>query len=91
VEDGYCDAYMIGRAAMQNPSCFSDKEPDGKEGRFGLLDEYIELSEKYLNGINVKDLKLKAMNFLSGIPGACAYRNKIAKAKTVEEIMALRD
>ena len=91
VEEGYCDAYMIGRAAMQNPSCFLDKEPDGKEGRFALLDEYMELSEKYLGGVFVKDLKLKAMNFLSNVPSACAYRNKIAKAKTVEEIMELRE
>ena len=91
VEDGFCDAFMIGRAAMGNPLCFSDKEPQGREERTALLEEYARLSEIYLKRVDLKGLKLKAMNFFSCIPGACAYRNEIAKAKTAEEIMSLGD
>ena len=91
VDEGYCDGFMIGRAAMGNPMCFKDMEPEGLDGKFGLLDEYMSFSERYLGGSIVKDLKLKAMNILTGVPGACAMRNTIAKAKTVEEIMALRN
>ncbi len=90
IEGGYCDGFMIGRAAMANPMCFKDMEPEGLEGKFDLLDEYLSFSERYLGGLIVKDLKLKAMNILTGVPGACAMRNTIAKAKTVEEILALR-
>jgi nifR3 family TIM-barrel protein len=91
VEGGYCDAFMIGRAAMANPLCFSDGKPDGLGGRFSLLDEYIALSRRYLGNVALQDLKLKAMNLLSCVPGACASRDSIAKAKSVGEIMALRE
>ena len=91
VGSGFCDGFMIGRAAMGNPMCFCDKEPEGLEGRFGILEEYITISEKYLGEVNIKDLRLKAMNILTGVPGACAMRNTIARAKSVEEILSLRD
>jgi len=89
VEEGYCDGYMIGRAAMGNPMCFQDKEPEGVDGRFGLLEEYMAFSKKYLGDVRLQDIRLKALNILTGVPGACAMRNTIAKAKSVEEIMAL--
>ena len=90
VEEGYCDGFMIGRAAMGNPMCFKDEAPEGLEEKFGLLDEYRELSKRYLGDVVLQDLRLKAMNFLTGVPGACAMRNSIAKARSVDEIIALR-
>jgi tRNA-dihydrouridine synthase B len=92
IEGGFCDAFMIGRAAMGNPLCFSDKAPVGFDERFALIDEYMAICEKYVEGgPALADIKLKAMNLLAAVPGACALRNTIAKAKTIEEIMALRE
>ncbi len=91
VEEGYCDGFMIGRAAMGNPMCFEDREPEGLAGKFGLLDEYMAFSERYLGEVRLQDIRLKAMNMLTGVPGACAIRNSVARAKSIEEITALRD
>lgn len=87
MEDGYCDGYMIGRAAMGNPMAFCDREPQDK---WALLDEYIALSGKYLGSSALQDVKLKALSFMCGLPMACALRNRIAKAKSVDEIIALK-
>jgi tRNA-dihydrouridine synthase B len=89
VEDGFCDAYMIGRAAMGNPLCFRDMEPEGQEGRFELLREYVGYSEKYLGRVVLQDVRLKAINFLAGVPGAARLRNIVAKAKSAGEILEL--
>ncbi len=80
---------MIGRAAMGNPLCFSGREPEGAAGRFGLLREYLEFSQKFLGNAPIQDARLKAINFLAGIPGAAGMRNAVARAKSVDEILAL--
>jgi len=86
----YCDSFMVGRAAMANPMLFSDREPDGMGGRFGLLDEYLSLHREYVGEPSLKDVKLKAMNFVSGVQDARKIRNRIARADTIEEILVIR-
>lgn len=88
VKKGFCDDYMVGRAAMSNPMLFSDSEPDGFEGRLRLLEEYIGLHRK-VSEPSVKDVRAKAANFFSGVRGAARLREKLGRAKTVEEALLL--
>jgi len=91
VKDGYCDSYMVGRAAMTNPMLFSDREPANLGEKFGLLDEYLTIHREYVGEPELKDVKLKAMNFVSGAVDAGKLRNSIARSGTIEKIVALRD
>ncbi len=87
VGGGYCDGFMIGRAAMANPGVFQNKRPGALEDRFALLGEYISLQERYLGRADATAVKMKALNFTRGLPQAAAMRDRIARAKTVEEMM----
>ena len=92
VEDGYCDSFMVARTAMGNPMLFCDSQPRGAEERFALLEEYVSLHSKYLGELpSIKDVKVKAMNFTTGMENAGAMRNLISRKETVDEILALID
>jgi tRNA-dihydrouridine synthase B len=91
VEQGYCSAFMVGRAAMANPMLFCDRGPQSVQARFALLGEYVELQRKYLGETRLRDIRLKGINFMSGIRGAASLRNRISLARDYEAIMALRD
>jgi tRNA-dihydrouridine synthase len=86
VEKCYCDGFMIGRAAMVNPMVFQDRKPT-REERFALLDEYVSLQERYLGKPDATGVKMKALNFTRGLPRAAAMRDRIARAKAVDDIM----
>lgn len=86
VTGGYCNGYMIGRAAMANPMAFSNKTPDGIPGKVAILQEYLQLAERYLIEIRLNDVKIKATQIFSGIENARALRNVICRANSVEEI-----
>ncbi len=85
VKEGYCDSFMIARSAMGNPLVFQNSQPD-IWGRITLFKEYIYLYRKYLGELDKRDLKLKGVNFVSGIPNAGAIRNAICRAETTEKI-----
>jgi nifR3 family TIM-barrel protein len=87
IEKKYCDSFMIARAAMNNPMVFSDRAPEGAEGRMKLLEEYVWLHRKYLGEPGLKDMKMKAVNFISGAPGAAALRNLICRAQSTGGIL----
>jgi tRNA-dihydrouridine synthase B len=92
VKDGYCDSFMVGRAAMRNPMLFSGRIPADAGERFALLKEYASICEKYRDiagGPRLRDIKIKAMSFLSGIPGASVLRLQVSRAASIEEILAL--
>lgn len=91
VERGFCDAFMVGRAAMGNPMLFSDKKPNGLAERFALLEEYAALQRKYCGNEDLKDIRLKALNLVSSVRGASVLRNRICRAKSLEAILALKD
>ncbi len=89
-----CDAVMIGRAAISNPTIFSDinalldgrpvPEPDLAR-RFDLMVRYLEDSVKYLG----EELACKMMRsrlgwFVKGLPGCSHFREAI-KQITDEE------
>lgn len=89
VRAGRCDGFMIARAAMGNPMVFCGKSPEGLNGRMELIREYARLHEDYLGEIGLKDLKMKAVNLVSGAQGAAALRNSICRAGSAREIMEL--
>jgi len=94
VEAGYCGSFMVGRAAMRNPMLFSGKTPAGAGEKFALLKEYAILCDRYrenTGGPRLRDIKLKAMNFLCGIRGASVLRLHASRAASIEEILALED
>jgi nifR3 family TIM-barrel protein len=91
LKEGYCDSFMVARAAMTNPMIFCGREPGGFEERFGLLRQYIGLHRKYLAEPGLKEVRMKALNLFSSIPGAAAIRNRVCRAGSLDEILALRD
>jgi len=91
IRDGFCDGFMVGRAAMKNPMLFSDKAPEGVAGRFRLLREYISLHEKHLGAPELADIKVKASNFMTAVPDGARIRDRICRSVSVEEIVGLED
>lgn len=89
VEAGLCDSYMVGRAAMSNPTLFEDGKPESLKERFGLLQEYISIHEDAIGEIELKRVKRKALNLISGVKDASSIRDAICRAASVEDIMAL--
>ncbi|MFH1394372.1 MAG: tRNA-dihydrouridine synthase family protein [Candidatus Micrarchaeota archaeon] len=90
VREGYCDSFMVGRAAMSNPLLFKDQKPQTIGGMFCLLEEYICLCSKYYEKMPIVPIRLKAMNFIRGARSAARLRNSISNAKSVEEILEIK-
>ncbi len=90
VAEGYCDSYMVARAAMSNPMFFSGRDSPDFAGKTELLREYIGLCTEY-GRLDLKDLRLKALSMMSGIKDAAMIRNRLARTKSVEEILAIAD
>ncbi len=89
VRDGFCDSFMVGRAAMANPMLFCGAEPDGIEGRMSLLGEYASLHRRHLGEPDLKTLRARALWFVKGVSGACSIRAGIARARSAGELAAL--
>jgi tRNA-dihydrouridine synthase B len=86
VRRGYCDDFMVGRAAMANPMLFSDKKPGSFDDKMKLLDEYVEIHRRYSEP-SANDVRSKAISFLSGVKNAAMLRNRLSRAKSTEDIM----
>ncbi len=86
VKEGYCDSFMIGRAAIQNPLVFSGKEPETKEEKKKMFFEYVKFAEKY-GGAGLFDCRLKAFEMFRAIPNISEFRGRIAKTKNMEELL----
>ncbi|MBU0591383.1 tRNA-dihydrouridine synthase family protein [Candidatus Micrarchaeota archaeon] len=91
VNGGYCDSFMICRAAMSNPMVFCNKIPKSLSERVNLLREYISFYEKYFGDSKLSDLRPKAINFMNSLRGARELRGKISQVKTIEELSELLD
>lgn len=87
IKKGFCDGYMVGRAAMANPLLFENRKPEGLKGRYGLLREYLSLHRRYAGDPDLKDIRAKALNFISGVREASRIRNEICRAKTIKNIV----
>ncbi len=87
VNQGVCDSFMIGRAAMANPAVFED----GRQVPSNLLKEYVSIWKEYNLPINYHLLKMKAIRFSSGMVNASAIRKRITFADTVDGIINALD
>ncbi|MFH1221739.1 MAG: tRNA-dihydrouridine synthase family protein [Candidatus Micrarchaeota archaeon] len=88
IVSGCCDAFMIGREAMKNPLCFSDKRLETMQQQKKLLKEYATLCEKF-DMLNITDLRLKSLAVFRGTEGRAALRLKISETKTAEGLLEL--
>lgn len=87
-----CDSVMVGRAAIGNPHIFKQmkhyletaKESENKN----LFSEWQILYEKYCLP-NLAEFKMNAQWFTRMLPGARRLRDRIAKAKSMDEIVKL--
>jgi len=91
VNDGFCDSYMIGRAAMADPSVFCGEKANAVDDILGLLDEYLALQKRYRGDFVLPDAKAKAVNMLKGIPNASSIRNRICRARSFEEFCSAKE
>ena len=91
VVDGCCDAFMIARAAMSNPLVFENGQTKTTAEKFSILEEYIFFYKRYIGKPELRDVKLKAVQFMSCAPNAAELRNRICRATSVEEIESIKE
>jgi len=88
-----CNYVMLGRAAMKSPLIFKqindylkkgsyDKVND--ESRMKMIKRYLELAEGHKT--NVVRVKLHCQHFTAGMKGSAAMRDKLSKAKSMDEL-----
>ena len=91
-----CDAVMIGRAGKDNPFLFrqcNEYEETGKyeqlteDTRKRLFSRYLELASEHQT--EFKRVRLQAALFTKGLQGGAALRERLLKAKSVEELTTL--
>lgn len=86
IKDGFCNSFMIGRAAMSNPLVFRDKTELDYEQRKKIFLEYVGLCHK-MGCVELNDLKLKALQFFRNISDGPKIRHQISQDKTVEGLL----
>ncbi len=91
-----CDAVMIGRAGKDGPWLFrqclefeasGSYAPVSEEERVALFKRYLELSAQY--GTDFKRVRMQVAFFTKGMQGGAAMREKLLKAKTVNELQGI--
>ena len=80
------DFIMIGRAAMGNPSIFSDILGKNAKKRI-VFKDWLKLYKKIDKNKYFSQIKFQAMNFTKGFEGAPEIRNRLSVAKTEAEII----
>lgn len=96
IETTNCDGVMIGRAAIMSPAVFEDIITFFKTGKINQVTEQAKKQRikkifnqylKYSKQPELNDLKIHAIWLIKGIRGAARIREKLSKAKTVEQII----
>jgi tRNA-dihydrouridine synthase len=77
---------MIGRVAMGNPGIFSEILGKKIKRKINFFD-WLKLSKKTNRNTYFSQIKFQALNFTKGFPNCSEIRQKIALAKTEEEII----
>lgn len=84
------DAILVARGAIGNPYLFTQINDYLKNGKYHETNriahffEFLELAEKY--NLKYPLILTHAMSFTKGIHGGAEMRNKLSRAKSVEEI-----
>jgi len=84
---GFCDSFMIGRAAMSNPLVFCNKTHLTYDQRKKLFFEYVDICKEY-DAVDVRDLKLKSVQFFRGVSGVAALRQRMMLCKSTDELIS---
>ncbi|MEM4396814.1 MAG: tRNA-dihydrouridine synthase family protein [Candidatus Woesearchaeota archaeon] len=79
------DGLMIARGVLANPSIFSEIENNKKLNQKDLFFHYIELAQEFK--IDFYRIKNVSFVFSKGMNNAKQIREKISKAKTIDEII----
>lgn len=79
------DFIMIGRAAIGNPSIFS--ELTNKKSRKITFKDWLKLTKKIDKNIYFSQIKFQALNFTKGFEGSHQIRHKLSLAKNEKEIL----
>ncbi len=87
VREGYCDSYMVARAAMADPAFFSGPGSAAFGDKMRLVREYVAICSEY-GEPQAWDVKLKSVSMMCGFKGAAAVRNRLCRARTVDEVLA---
>jgi tRNA-dihydrouridine synthase len=91
VSEGYCDSFMVGRAAMANPMLFSDRRPQTIGERFALLEEYAAIHRELKGEPALNDIRAKAIHLMNGLRDASVFRGRISSAVSADEILSLEE
>jgi tRNA-dihydrouridine synthase B len=95
LQNSYCDAVMIGRAAIGNPYIFKEMshfakmgerlEKQSPENKINDYLEYMKLAEKF--GLyHLSSLRMQAQYFTKGLYDSTTLRAKLNNANSAEEI-----
>jgi tRNA-dihydrouridine synthase B len=93
LEETNCDYVMIGRAAMKSPIIFQQTndflrkkqyKPMDDESRRKMIKKYLFLSDKYK--ASFFRVKLHCQHFTAGMKQSTVMRDKISRAKDVDEL-----
>ena len=87
-----CDGVMVGRAAIGNPFIFKqlnnyfskgEYEVPTAEERFGMLGRFLRYSGKE----QISKVRFQALQFVQGVDRAAEIRQRIARARSIKEII----
>ncbi len=81
----YCDFVMIGRAAWNNPSVFSEIRGEKIPGKNEILQKYFSWVKKYPI-TELMDVKAQVSGMMSGLPNVKRARVEIMQAKEMENV-----
>lgn len=91
-----CDYVMLGRAAMKSPLIFRQINDHLKKGSYDKIDDgsrmkmirrYLELADEHRT--NVVRVKLHCQHFTAGMEGSAAMRDRLSRAKSIEELRSI--
>ncbi len=88
IENNYCDLVMIGRAAWNHPSIFSEVAGREIPPRSEMLKKYFAWCQKY-PGSDLSDIKAQVSGMFSGLNGAKRLRVEMMQAKDLEHVMRI--
>lgn len=80
------DGLMIGRGVLANPSIFSEIQNNKKLNQIELFFQYLDLAKEH--NIDFQRIKNVSFIFSKGLKNAKEIREKISKAKTIDEIIS---
>jgi tRNA-dihydrouridine synthase B len=93
IEQGYrmqqeskCASFMMGRAAMHDPTVFCGKATQTLQDKLDLFREYHSICES-LDRIHFPDLKAKAIQFFYGFRSSSKLRVSLCQSNNLEDLM----